>query len=184
MTRIARILAFTALSTLGLCAFAQTPAPTTGFGFGVTGEAVGINLNKQWHMATDAVETASVVNSAKLGAFYIEGHETTSTDGVFGGYFGGLKWIPKIDGLLAKTTIPPQTFQVYVHAAPGFVRTAAGSNKLGGIVGGGLDYDPSASGHFAVNVFRVDYLNAPGFGASPHGFLVSSGIAVFFGGTK
>lgn len=166
-------------------AFAQsTPTPAPGISFGITGEAVGVNLNKQWNMATDAVGDLSIVNSPKLGAFYIESHTITTTSPFLSAFLGGLKWTPKIDGLIAKTTLPPQMFQVSFHAAPGIMRNPAGRNALGGIAGASLDFDPSGSNHFAVNVFRADYLNASGTGGSPSGWLVSSGVAVYFGGSK
>jgi hypothetical protein len=179
-----RLIALSFLALAAVCAVAQTPAPSTGISFGVTTSAVGINLNNSWHMAADSIETLSVVNSPNLGAFYVEGTQTLSTDQTFQGYFGGLKYIPKLDTFLSKTTLPVNTFQVSFHAAPGIVRNAAGRNALGGRVGASLDYDPSSSGHFAVNVFRADYMNASGFGGSPSGWVVSSGIAVFFGGSK
>lgn len=177
-----RILALCFCFLSGFC-MAQT-APSTGVSFGITTSAVAVHLANKNIAAADATESLAVVKSAKLGTFYAEGHQITSTDQTFNAYLGGLKWTPQIDGLISKTLIPANTFQVSLHAAPGIVRNSAGRNALGGIAGVSLDYAPSSDGHFAVNVIRADYLSASGFGASPSGYAFSSGIAVYFGGTK
>lgn len=165
-------------------ALAQTTAPTSGLSFGTTANAVGINLGGSWRAAAVTDEALSVVNSKTLGQFYLESSQVIPTDGSFSGYYAGLKWTPRIDSLISKTTLPANMFQVSIHGTPGFSRNAAGVNRFGGLAGVSLDYDPQANGHFAVNLFRVDYLNAPGFGKTPNGVMLSSGIAVYFGGTK
>lgn len=185
MTRLTRISALAVLFTAAAVCLAQTaPAPATGVSFGVTTSAMAIVLNGQKIPAADAAESLAIVKSNSLGMFYIEGHQIMSTDQTFNAYLGGVKWTPDIDHLLGKTLLPTNTFNVSFHAAPGVVRNSAGRTALGGTAGLSLDYAPSSNGHFAVNVIHVDYLNATGFGRSPSGYALSSGIAVYFGGTK
>lgn len=113
------------------------------------------------------------------------GDQITSTDGTFQAYVEGLKWTPNMNGLIAKTLIPPQTVQLSFQGSPGVVRNSAGRNALGGIGCANVDYDPTSTGHFSFNIVRACYLNASGFGASPNGYAFSSGIAFnFFGVSK
>lgn len=86
---------------------------------------------------------------------------------VNGQYFGGgLQYALPTCGLLAKTTLNCEKLQVYATGSGGVSRitigTEPGVNHLGGMVGGGANYDPTGTGKFTVNLIDFHLARLPG----------------------
>jgi hypothetical protein len=164
-------------------ASASTTMPTAIFSAG--SEAIGLHIGGNTVAATDVSASLGITKTFLLESHNILASNVTATNAGFQGYFGGVRWNPDLSNVLKKTIIPPKTFQPYLHAAIGVVRVtpaaASDKNHFGAFVGGGIEYDPTGSGHFAITPFRFEYLNAPGFGRSPHGWMVGAGLAAKWG---
>lgn len=81
-------------------------------------------------------------------------------------YFGGLQYFPTLK-FLQKTNLNSKSFQFYLTAGAGSNHVAVSSTQTAQHfaleAGGGLNYDPTGTGKFTVNLFEVKYLKLPGF---------------------
>lgn len=175
----------TLMLVLGAMAQPATPAPTTptnpsgGPLFSVSTQAVALRIGGQTVAATDLI-----------GSFYLTNHIVLQSDNLLApannlqGYYGGIRYNFSLNSLVGKTNIPKDTFQPYLHGAFGVVRnvpaTGTSTQSYSGMAGGGFDYDPTGGGHFAIGP-RVEYFNAPGFGGSPHGVVISANLTFILG---
>jgi hypothetical protein len=195
MNKIINFLLFILL--FGVSTFGQTttppptttPAPTTVL-LSMGSQIMGIHINGNGTTpGTDA-----------YGEFSFTDHWVGRTDnllatapclncgaGSLQGYFGRVKFKSSLDTIFGKTNIPKKAFEGYLAAGPGVVRivppTGATKQKLSALVGGGLNYDPTSSGKFTINLINIDYLNAP-IGPRPHNFTYSIGLKIGLWSTK
>lgn len=152
-------------------ALAQSSSPSNQTQFSLSAQAVSLGSKNGATPATDVGGTFRVTPNLSLRSDNILSGNTQ-------GYFGGLQYFIPSKGILAKTNFDPAAFQFYLTASGGEV--LYGSFKHPGfLVGGGVNYDPTGSGHFSVNIVevraaRLPYV-APGVTA-----LISGGIRLGF----
>lgn len=159
--------------------FAQDAAPQPLFS--QTTSAVAIRIGGQ-----------TVVGADVIGAFNLTKNIILESDNVlapsnnFQGYYGGVRYNVNslLKNVLAKTNVSPTMFNPYIHAALGVDRnvpaTGPVSQHISAMIGGGFDYDPNGAGKFMLGP-RIEYLNAPGFGKSPSGVIVSASLTFILG---
>ncbi len=86
------------------------------------------------------------------------------------------------ESLLAKTKLNPSAFQLYVTGSVGVddVSEANGPTKqhIAVLAGGGLNYDPTGTGKFSVNLVEVRYARLPG--VENNTAIVASGLRLSF----
>ena len=178
-TKVIAPLLLLALLVLPMTVYAQTAPPAGGTTFTASSQAVGVYIGGNWGVGTDIGEQLQVTNTV-----YVAGDELLATSISFTGYYGGLGWTPDISKLIAKTKLPANTFQPFVHAGAGVATNS--DVKTNGthpsfFAGGGINYSPTKNGAFTLQPVRIDYLNAPGFGTSPHGWTIAAGMSYLFG---
>lgn len=148
--------------------------------FSCATDAVGVRQNAATNPGTDINCAYNITTGIAIETHNILVPATNAQD-----YFGGLSWTPNLSKLLAKTTLPKNTFQPFVHGAFGVARNvptgAPTTQGYGGIAGGGVRYDPNGSGKFTITLVRVDYYNHSGAGPSPNGLLFGAGLQYVFG---
>lgn len=173
---VARMILLALLLPLGARAQGTPAAPvdlTTLFAVGT--DAVALHLGGQTVAAADAFGEFAITNKVTLRSDSI----LAPANG-FQGYYGRAKYILPLDALFAKTNLPKKTFQAYIGGGGGIVRfvpaTGPGKARPSFLAGGGLKYDPTASGKFTITLLDANYVNASGFGPSPHGFTLMVGI--------
>jgi hypothetical protein len=96
-------------------------------------------------------------------------------------YLGGLQYQPSLGKALQKTTLNSKNIQPYIMALVGANHvtnsaTAITVQHVSFEAGGGVNYDPTGSGKFSVNLLEVRYLKAPGF--NNNAVSVSGGIVL------
>lgn len=151
-----------------------TTTTTTTSPFTLSTTAMNIQLNGTNSVATDISEALPFVQSKNYGLFTLTEHNIVAPSINLTGYYGGLQWTPDLTKVIAKTLIPANTFQPYIEFGTGVVSNSTKYHSST-FAGGCVNYDPTSEGHFGIPTC-VKYLNAPGFGKSPHGWEVSSGI--------
>jgi hypothetical protein len=166
-------------------AMAQTvtppPEPAPIPLFTVSTQAIAVRIGGQTVPGVDAVGTFNLTKNLVL-----QSDNILAPANDLQAYLGGIRY--NLDSLLnkyvAKTTIPPNTFQPYVHAALGIVRnvpaTGPSQQHYSALAGGGFDYDPLGTGRFSFGP-RVEWFNAPGFGPHPNGLAVSAQLTFVLG---
>ena len=82
------------------------------------------------------------------------------------GYFGGLQYFLPSSKLLAKSNFDPSTFQFYIATSGGLINNGV-ALKPGFLAKGGLNYDPTHTGKFTVNIVEAgvvsgSIVNSPG----------------------
>jgi hypothetical protein len=167
--------------SIGIClsvaAFAQTTTPppnpaTTQPTFTLSGNVLALPSATQSSAATDIGLTFSVTNNWQLRADTIIA-PTVSTQG----YYGGLQYIIPTAKLLAKTNLNSNSFQFYLSGGAGEVHVTANGNTLshfGGLLGGGVNYDPTGTGKFSVNLAEVRW--APKLNGTNESIVVETGL--------
>ena len=147
--------------------------------FSVSTQAVAVRVGGQTQPGTDAIGTFNLTKNVAIQSDNILVPAINLQ-----AYLGGVRYNINLKKVVAKTNIPKDTFQPYLHAALGIVRNvpAAGDAKqhYSALVGGGFDFDPLGTGHFSFGP-RVEFFDAPGFGKSPHGVAVSANLTVVLG---
>jgi len=101
----------------------------------------------------------------------------------FQGYYGGLGLAWQPDRLFSKTNLPKNSFQVYGALEGGIARNVPASgtstSKPSFFTHAGLNYDPTHTGKFSINVVDGGFVYAPNLGyPSPasNGWTLSVGI--------
>lgn len=153
---------YLALLLLAVCAFGQTPAPnpnpaanvaTNSGQFTLSARAVSLSGASGATPAADIGGTFAVTTGFSLrNDNLVSGNST--------GYFGGFQYFLPAKKLLAKTNFDPQTFQFYVTGSGGEVLTNNVKHP-GWMAGGGINYDPTHSGKFTVNLVEVRAARLP-----------------------
>ena len=151
---------------------AATPAPLTAT-FTVNAKAIGAFSGNQEVAATDIGATLQLTPN-----FLIRTDNIVSADGQV--FLNGVQYNIPLAKLLKSTTLNPNQFQFYVVGQAGVARTSA-AQAFSGSFGGGLNYDPTAGGHFGVNIFEMRYVTKlPGATQIAPGTVISSGINLTF----
>lgn len=167
------------ISLLFSCvAFAQTnPNPTANVAtnngqFQLSARILPIfgSANNGTVVATDLGGMFAITTTASLRSDNV----LISTGGQ--GYFGGLQYFLPSKGILAKTNFDPTTFQFYLTGSGGLVNYNS-AQHAGFLVGGGVNYDPTHTSRFTVNLVEVRIARMPGVhtGVFP---LVAGGVSL------
>jgi hypothetical protein len=90
------------------------------------------------------------------------------------GYFIGNQYLFPSKWILAKTNFDPTSFQFYATASGGLVRIA-GQQHPGFLAGGGINYDPTHTSKFTVNLIEVRAARMP-YVANGTVLLISGGL--------
>lgn len=164
---------FLPLLLLSVAALAQTnPSPSAN---------VATN-NGQFTLSASAMSlstTQGTVPVADLGAtFAVTTNLSLRSDNIVGspnqGYFGGVQYFLPSSSILSKTNFDPATFQFYLTGSGGLVRTST-AQHAGFLAGGGVNYDPTHSGKFTVNLVEVRAARLPNV-ANGVTALISAGV--------
>jgi hypothetical protein len=162
-------------------AHAQTTTEPTGYStFSVTASAMALNGQGQTTAVTDVGEAFAITKNFSVRADQIVAPSSNLT-----AYLGGVKYFLPMTAALSKTNLNANTFQFYVtggagvnrytpQAASGSTATPTVQQHFAAVAGGGVNYDPTSTGNFSVNVIEVRWGHFPGFNNST--VLVSSGI--------
>jgi hypothetical protein len=168
-----RILAIALLS--GVC-FAQQPAPnpsTESPTFTINASVLGGGQNLG--AATDIGASFAVTKN-----WYLRSDNIIAPSVNTQGFFGGVQYnLPQLANLLKNTNLNATHFQFYATAALGAARTQIGAtgnpvNHFAALAGGGVNYDPTGSGKFSLNLGEVRWAKMPGWSNST--VIVSSGL--------
>lgn len=152
-------------------AFAQESSPSNQTQFSLQASAVSLSAKGGATPATDIGGTFKVTPNFSL-------REDSLIAADSQGHFGGFQYFLPSTKLLTKTSFDPAAFQFYITASGGEVLTA-GLKHPGFLAGGGINYDPTGSGHFTVNLVEIRAARLPyvAAGVVP---LISGGIKLGF----
>lgn len=173
-----------ALLLLLFCSAAQAqvvpPADKTPV-FSISQQAIGVKIGGATAAGSDSIGTLTLMDSSKLGLVQLQSDNLLVPEINLQAYLGGVKAYPAfLSNLFSKTTM--SSVKPYVHGAFGVVRNvpAVGAAKqhYGAIADLGFDYKVNETFSFGP---RIGYFNAPGFGGSPHGAVVSANLTVVLG---
>src|SRR6266568_208517 len=158
-------------------ALAQDKTPM----FSVSQQAIGVRLGGQTVVGSDSIGTYTLLKDSKLGLFQLQSDNLLVPAINLQGYLGGVKAYPAfLSNLFAKTTL--SVVKPYVHGAFGIVRNVpaigAAQQHYSALADLGFDYEVNKTLSFGP---RIGYMNAPGFGPSPHGAVVSANLTVVLG---
>src|SRR5215469_10507575 len=161
---------------LALSALAQTPNPNPSAN-------VATN-NGQFTLSARAVAVSGAAGSVAAsdigGTFAVTTSLSLRSDNLIvansQGYFGGVQYFLPSSKLLAKTNFDPSTFQFYLTASGGEVLTNSVKHP-GFLAGGGINYDPTHTGKFTVNVIEVRAARLPYISTGVTA-LVSGGVSL------
>lgn len=162
---------------LALPVFAQAPKPadptsqpaTTMPSFSISASALNLSGTATSQPAADVGASLQLTNS-----FWLRSDNIVANGYV--GNFGGVLY-PLPAKLMNKTKLNSASFQPYLTGSFGLSRISTDKspiNHTSGLVGGGLNYDPTGKGAFSVNLVEVRYAKLPGFNNST--VIVSSGL--------
>lgn len=173
-----RLKALLVLSLLLSCiAFGQNPNPSANVAtnngqFQISARILPIlgSVNNGTVVATDLGGMYAITTTASLRSDNV----LISTGGQ--GYFGGLQYFLPSKGILAKTNFDPTTFQFYLTGSGGLVNYS-NAQHAGFLVGGGVNYDPTHTSRFTVNLVEVRVARMPGVhtGVFP---LIAGGVSL------
>lgn len=93
------------------------------------------------------------------------------------GYFGGVQYFLPSSKVLAKTNFDPSTFQFYVAASGGMINSA-GKQKPGFIARGGINYDPTHTSKFTVNLVEAGVISGAIVGQGGVKPIISAGLSL------
>ena len=159
------------LALCSVAAFGQSSSPSNQTQFSLSAQAVSLSAKGGAVPATDIGGTFKVTSNFSLRQDSLIAAQSQ-------GYFGGAQYFLPSAKFLAKTNFDPAAFQFYVTASGGEVFTA-GLKHPGFLAGGGINYDPTGSGHFSVNLIEIRAARLPyvANGVVP---LISGGIKLGF----
>lgn len=177
-------IAFLWALAFGSLAFAQSapapapePAPAGYSNFSLTASAVSLTGQGQTTAATDLGQAFAITNNFSLRA-----DEIMAPSANLNAYLGGFKYFIPTTKALAKTNLNASSFQFYVTGGAGVNRWTDATGKINqhiaAVAGGGVNWDPTNSGNFSVNVIEVRWARFPGF--QNNTVLVSSGLKLSF----
>lgn len=160
--------------------FAQDPAPqpTPTTTFHLQASALSLSGNKQTVPGTVIGGTLAITDNISIREDNI-----LVPAGDLQAYTGGLQYaLPFLSKKVTSSTVMDgNSFQFYVTGSLGVVHVA----KNGGdaqhyaiLAGGGLNFDPTHTGKFSVNLFELRYAKLPGYVNNTA--IVSSGLRLGF----
>lgn len=161
------------LAVLAVAAFAQNGA-TTQPTFSLSASVLSLPSSQETSAATDIGATFAVTKNYLLRSDNIIA-PAVSTQAFFGGIQGPIPYVSS--KLATKTNFDPQHFQFYWTASAGVSHiTVNGQDQqhFAALAGGGLNYDPTGSGKFSLNLAEVRWAKLPGLSNST--VVVASGL--------
>jgi len=156
---------------------APAPAASSGVAFTPASYAVYVDLASTSSVANLTTETLNITKTCG-----IEGAELLAPAVNLQGYYGGAACTPDLSKLFTKTLIPTNAFSFSFAGDGGWAlntTTNASTKNASAQFRGCVTYNLGSSGVIAP--VCAGYLYAPGFGASPHGFIFSVGLGKVFG---
>lgn len=140
-------------------AFGQDQPPQF---FSFTSQATVLRMNGQ------STPGSFLFGAVKITPTIGIGPETFLAPGIDAQYYGGaVHKTFSFEKALAKTQLPKKSFQGYVHGSLGIDRNVPPTGNVtqhyAGFLRGGLNYDPTGTGKFSVNLFDVGAAYMPGF---------------------
>ena len=184
MKRIALVCLFLLLAAI-TPAFGQTPAPApvpapAGYStFSITASVMNFSGQGSTSAATDLGQAFAITNHFSLRADEILAPSANAQV-----YLGGFKYFLPASKALEKTNLNSETFQFYVTGGVGVDRITLPTppstfkQHIAAAVGGGINYDPTNSGNFSLNLIEVRWARLPGF--NQNAAIVSSGLKISF----
>jgi hypothetical protein len=173
---------FSVLSVLALSLVSlgqsSTPNPSTSSStFTISASVLSLPAAQQTNAATDIGQTFAVTPK-----FLLRADEILAPSVNLDSYFGGIQYSLPTAKILTKTNLDPAHFQFYVVGSLGQARvTVQGvptATHFASLAGGGVNYDPSGTGKFKVNLIEVRYARLPGLANST--VVASSGLNIGF----
>lgn len=170
------------LLILSVAAFGQTVATTpnpstTAATFTLNASILSLPANNQTSAATDIGATFAVTPK-----FLLRSDNILAPAVNLSAYFGGVQYALPTAKILAKTNLDPMHFQFYLTGSMGQSRITVGSQptqtSIAALLGGGINYDQTGTGKFAVNLLEVRWARIPGLANST--MVVSSGLKIGF----
>lgn len=166
---------------LAVAAFAQTATPpnpsTTTPTFTLNASVLSLPGGNQTSAATDIGATFAVTPK-----FLLRSDNVLAPAVNLSAYFGGLEYVLPTHKILGQTNLDETHFQFYVTASAGqgriTVGTAPEQTHFAALAGGGVNYDPSGSGKFSINLVEARWAKLPGLANST--VIVSSGLKLGF----
>lgn len=170
---LALLAVFLALPVFGQTVTPTTNPSTTAATFTLSASVLSLPGGNQTSAATDIGATFAVTPN-----FLLRSDTILAPSVNLSGYFGGVEYVLPTHGILAKTNLDETHFQFYVTASGGQARITVGTapevNHFAVLAGGGVNYDPSGSGKFSINLAEVRWAKLPGLSNST--VVVSSGL--------
>lgn len=114
----------------------------TGIPVSISTEVTALNFGGSYYAINHTTQSLELLTwgVAKGNSLAVEGHELIGAPTVgWNGYYGGIKLQPDISGLMSKTNITSDLFNVFAQGAAGVVGLPTG-NAISFIVGGGANY--------------------------------------------
>lgn len=151
-----KMLLAVAVLFFAVSALAQTPAPNPNPAANVA------TNNGQFTLSAKIVplfaSTGTIPAADVGGTFAVTTNLSLRSDNIVAanqqGYFGGLQYFLPSSKILAKTNFDPSTFQFYLSASGGLINNGT-SQRPGFLAQGGVNYDPTHTGHFTVNIIEA-----------------------------
>jgi hypothetical protein len=175
--KIAAFVLFAAIFAPACFAQNATPAaPATNQGaFSIQGKAIGIFAGGTDEAATDVGATLAVTPNVSLRSDNIVAGSGQS-------FLAGVQYFVPLATLLKSTNLPASKFQFYVVGEAGITRNGTLPAQFAGSAGGGVNYDPTSSGKFSINLFEGRWVSKlpSGSGVIANGIVISSGLTVSF----
>jgi hypothetical protein len=143
---------------LGALAFGQTPNPNP---------AANVATNQgQFTLSAKVVplfaKTGTIPAADVGGTFAVTKNVSLRSDNIVAadrqGYFGSVQYFLSSPKILSKTNFDPSTFQFYLSAGGGFVNNGV-DQRPGLLARGGVNYDPTHTGHFTVNLVEAGVIS-------------------------
>lgn len=130
--------------------------------FSFTSQATVLRLNGQSTPGTFMFGAVALTPTIGIGP------ESFLAPGINSQYYGGaVHKSLSFEKAISKTQLPKKSFQAYAHASFGIDRnvpaTGNATQHYAGFLRGGLNYDPTGSGKFTVNLFDAGAAYLPGF---------------------
>lgn len=166
-----KFLALSAILLISLSLFAQSPAVEANQ-FSVSAKVLSVPGLAQTAVASDLGASFKISNrvSVRQDSIIVPADNTTA-------YLGSVQYSLPFESVLKHTTLPKNEFAAYAVAGLGVDRLA-NTQHIAGQVGVGVNYDPSKSKHYSVNLFEIRWARLPGI--NQNAVLFSSGVGYSF----
>lgn len=159
------------LISLSLFAQATTPAVEANQ-FSVSAKVLSVPGLSQTAIASDLGASFKISNrlGVREDSILVPADSTSA-------YLGSVQYSLPFESILKHTTLPKNEFAAYAVAGLGVDRLT-NTQHIAGQVGIGVNYDPSKSKHYSVNLFEIRWARLPGI--NQNAVLFSSGVGYSF----